>query len=235
MFAIDHAATALLIKRRYPSVSMAPVLVSVQAMELAWVGLNYLGIERTTTEATVRSVADVHLAYMPYSHSVGIPVCVAVLTWLIIEKGFARAALGRAVGLGIVSHLILDLATHAHDIVLWPGWSTPKLGLGLYEAAPLAAFVVEFLYGIFCWYIYRGGAGLFALISLGNLANLSFLSPAIPGPEEYLAGRPMLLVTVIFMQIVVTLVLVGVLARRKTTVSRATRDLGRRVAPGVAS
>jgi hypothetical protein len=89
--------------------------------------------------------------------------------------------------------------------------------------------------GIFCWYVYRGRAGLFALISLGNLANLSFLSPAIPGSEEYLAGRPMLLVTVIFMQIVVTLVRVGALARRETTVSRATRDVGRRVAPGVAS
>ena len=75
------------------------------------------------------------------------------------------------------------------------------------------------------------GAGLFALISLGNLANLSFLSPAIPGPEEFLAGRPILLVTVIFVQIVVTLVLVGVLARRETTVSGATRDVGRGVAP----
>jgi len=115
----------------------------------------------------------------------------------------------------MVSHLILDLATHGHDIVLWPGWSTPKLGLGLYEAAPLAAFVVEFLYGIVCWYVYRGGPGLLALISLGNLANLSFLSPAIPGPEELLAGRPLLLVTVIFVQIVVTLVLVGVFARRR--------------------
>src|SRR5262245_41689494 len=71
MFAIDHAATALLLKRCYPSVPIAPILASVQAMELAWVGLNYLGIERTTTEATVRSVADIHLAYMPYSHSVG--------------------------------------------------------------------------------------------------------------------------------------------------------------------
>ena len=235
MFAVDHAATALLVKRRYPSVSLTPILVSVQAMELAWVGLNYLGIERTTTEATVHSVADIHLAYMPYSHSVGIPVCVAVLAWLIIEKGFGRAALGRAVGLGIVSHLILDLATHAHDIVLWPGWSTPKLGLGLYEAAPMAAFIVEFLYGIFCWYVYRGGVGLLALISLGNLANLSFLSPAIPGPEEYLAGRPILLVTVIFVQIVVSLVLVGVLARRESPVPGAARHAGHHVAPGMAS
>ena len=35
------------------------------------VGLNYLGVERTTTEAEVRSVADIHLISMPYSHSVG--------------------------------------------------------------------------------------------------------------------------------------------------------------------
>jgi hypothetical protein len=216
MFAVDHAATALLIKRRFPSVSLTPMLLSVQAMELAWVGLNYLGVERTTTEAAVHSVADVHLAYMPYSHSVGTAVAVAVLAWLIIEKGFGRAALGRAVSLGIVSHLVLDLATHGHDIVLWPGLSTPRLGLGLYEAAPIVAFIVEFVYGIVCWYVYRGGPGLLALVALGNLANLSFLSPAIPGPEEYLAGHPMLLVTVIFAQIVVTLVIVGVLARRDT-------------------
>jgi hypothetical protein len=222
MFAIDHAATALLVKRRYPSVPMAPLLVAVQAMELAWVLLNYLGVEQTTTEATVRSVADIHLAYMPFSHSVGTAVGAAVLVWLVIEKGFGRVALGRAIGFGIVSHLILDLATHGHDIVLWPGWATPKLGLGLYEAAPLAAFFVELIYGIFCWYVYRGGAGLFALITIGNLANLSLLSPAIPGPEQYFAGRPMLLVTVIFVQIAVTLVLVGVLARRKTAASPVT-------------
>jgi hypothetical protein len=70
MFAIDHAATALLVKRRYPAVPLAPLLIAVQAMELAWVVLNYLGVERTTTAPVVRSVADIHLAYMPYSHSV---------------------------------------------------------------------------------------------------------------------------------------------------------------------
>ena len=219
MFAVDHAATALFVKRRYPSVPIAPILISVQAMELAWVGLNYLGIERTTTAETVRSVADIHLAYMPYSHSVGTAVGAALLAWLIIEKGFGRAFLGRAVGLGIVSHLILDLATHGHDIVLWPGLATPKLGLGLYAAAPMVAFFVELIYGAFCWYVYRGGPGLFALITIGNLANLTIFSPDIPGPEQYLAGRPLLLVTFIFVQIVVSLVLVGILALRHSAAS----------------
>jgi hypothetical protein len=123
-----------------------------------------------------------------------------------------------------MSHLILDLMTHGHDIVLWPGLASPKLGLGLYESAPLAAFIVELIYGILCWRVYRGGRGLLALIIIGNLANLSFLSAAIPGPEQYLAGRPLLVVTVVFVQIVVTLVLVGVLARRTVFNSSATRS-----------
>ena len=220
MFAVDHAATALLIKRRYPSVPMTPILIAVQAMELAWVGLNYLGVERTTTEPVVQSVADIHLVYMPYSHSVATAVGAALLAWLLIEKGFSRPMLGRAVGIGIVSHLILDLATHGHDIVLWPGLATPKLGLGLYAAAPLVAFLLEFVYGVFCWYFYRGSAGLLAFICLGNLANLSIFSRAIPGPEQYLAGRPTLLVTFILVQIIVSLVLVGILSRRHAPIRR---------------
>src|SRR5512143_1058598 len=212
MFAVDHAATALLLKRRYPSVPMAPLLLAVQAMELAWVALNYLGVERTTTESVVRSVADVHLAYMPYSHSVATALGAAVLAWAVIELGLGRRALGRAVGLGIASHLVLDLLTHAHDIVLWPGRPSPRFGLGLYEAAPLAAFFIEMSYGLLCWRIYRGGRGLLALVVLGNLANLSLLSAAVPGPEAFLAGRPLMLVTVIAAQIVVTLWLTGILA-----------------------
>jgi hypothetical protein len=235
MFAIDHASTALLVKRRFPSVSIVPILVSVQAMELAWVALNYLGIERTTTESAVRSVADIHLAYMPYSHSVVTPIVAALAAWLVIEKGFRRGALGRAIGLGIMSHLILDLLTHGHDIVLLPGLASPKLGLGLYDAAPFVAFLVELIYGIFCWRVYQGSRGLLALIVVGNLANLSFLSPAIPGPESYLAGRPLLLVTVIFVQIVVSLVLVGVLARRRVFKSSRTMHLGQRISTGSAA
>lgn len=217
MFAIDHAATALLLKRRYPSVPMAPLLLAVQAMELTWVLLNYLGIERTTTEPVVRSVADIHLTSMPYSHSVGTALGAALLAWIVIEFGFGRRLLGRAVGLGIASHLVLDLLTHAHDVVLWPGRASPKLGLGLYEAAPFAAFVVELAFGVACWRIYRGGRALLALIVVGNLANLSLLSVAVPGPEAVLAGRPLVIVSVIAAQIVVTLVLTGLLARREST------------------
>ena len=214
MFAVDHAATALLLKRRYPTVSIVPLLVAVQTMELAWVLFNFLGVERTTTGPAVQSVADIQLAYMPFSHSVATALGAALLAWVVIEFGFGRPALGRAVGLGIASHLVLDLLTHAHDIALAPGVATGKLGLGLYDSAPLAAFVVELAYGVACWRIYRGGGGLLALVVLGNLANLSLFSASIPGPEGLLAGRPLLIVAFVLVQIVVTLTLVAVLSRR---------------------
>jgi membrane-bound metal-dependent hydrolase YbcI (DUF457 family) len=212
MFAVDHAATALLIKRRFPSVSLTPLLLSVQAMELAWVGLNYLGVERTTTESSVHSVADIHLTYMPFSHSVATAAAGTLLAWLVVEKGLGRPNLGRAIGIGIFSHLILDVVTHASDIALWPGSSLPALGLGFYDRAPMWGFALEMAYGVVCWRVYRGRRSLLAVIVLGNLANITLFSAAIPGPEEYLAGHPLMVVTVIFVQIVTTLSLVGVFA-----------------------
>src|SRR5258707_15797710 len=86
MFAVDHALTALLIKRRYREAPLAPILLSVQAMELAWVALNYGGIERTDAEAQVHSVADIHLSYMPYSHSVATACGAAALAWWTLTR-----------------------------------------------------------------------------------------------------------------------------------------------------
>ena len=230
MFAVGHAATALVIKRRFSSVPLTPLLLSVQAMELAWVGLNYLGIERTTTEVSVRTVADIHLAYMPYSHSVATATAGALLAWLFVEKGLRRPLLGRAIGIGIFSHLVLDVVTHARDIVLWPGSPLAGIGLGLYDRAPMWGFALEMAYGLLCWWIYRGRGSLLAVIMLGNLANITFFSAAIPGPEEFLAGRPLMLVTLVFIQIVTTLILVGVLAKRTAPENRVD---GRRADPDV--
>jgi hypothetical protein len=209
MFAIDHAATALLIKRRFPEEPIIPLLLSVQLMELLWVALNLLGIERTTTEPVVRSVSDIHLAFIPYSHSVGMSLGFAFVAWAILSLLFHRPVLGLAVALGVTSHLVLDLITHARDIAIAPGLENVKLGLGLYSALPLGAFILELLYGIFCWWVYKGGKMLLAVIVLFNAANLSILSPAVPGPESLLANRPTAIVLFIFAQIVVTLFLIG--------------------------
>ena len=222
MFAINHAATALLIKRRYPDVRLVPILISVQAMELLWVALNYIEVERTITEPVVRYVGDIHLAHMPFSHSVATMVGVAAAAWLIAAiAGHPR--LGAAIGLGIVSHLVLDLATHNGDIALAPFVSGPELGTYLYARLPAIAFLVELGYGILCWRVYRGGRALLAVIVGFNLANLSLFFAAVPGPEQWLAGRPVILTSVILAQIVVTLFAVWWAARREPAGAGAER------------
>jgi len=108
--------------------------------------------------------------------------------------------------------LILDVLTHAQDIALWPGSTLPALGVGLYDRAPMWGFALEVVYGVLCWRVYRGSRSLLAVIVLGNLANITLFSAAIPGPEQYLAGHPLMVVTVVLVQIVATLALVDRLA-----------------------
>lgn len=120
MFAINHAATGLIIKKIYPDVPMTVILVSVQLIEIFWVILNFSGIEKTRTNDEVRTVKDVELAYMPFSHSIASTAVLALGAWALIALGLRRLDLGAAIALGIGSHLVLDLISHARDIALAP-------------------------------------------------------------------------------------------------------------------
>lgn len=226
MFAIDHAATALLLKRRYPRVPTAALLLSVQLPELFWVAFTLLGVERVSTASAVHTVADIHLSFMPYSHSVATMLGGAVLVGCALWAPTRRKDLAVAVGLGIASHLVLDLLTHEADLALAPGLTHVRLGLGLYSAAPAAAFALELVYGWFCVWVYRGGKGLWTTVTLFNLANLSMFFTAIPGPEEWMPGRPALLVGVVAAQIAVTLACVGWLSRSSHPEVRPATALG---------
>lgn len=90
-----------------------------------------------------------------------------------------------------------------------------RVGLGLYGSAPMVAFFLELSYGVLCWRIFRGSRALLAVIVGFNVANLSFFSAALPGPEELLANHPTALVLLVLVQIVVTLGLVLRLGRER--------------------
>jgi membrane-bound metal-dependent hydrolase YbcI (DUF457 family) len=209
MFAINHAATGLIIKRIFPDVPMVAILVAVQLIEGLWVILNFFGIERTTTENKVESVSDVHLEYMPFSHSIFSTVALALGALALFTLGFKEFDLGIAIALGICSHLVLDLVSHARDVAVIPFWTNRKFGVGLYEK-PSIAFAFETIYGIFCWWVYGGSTALFCIIVIFNLMNASFFIKAIPGPERFIANRPSWVTGIVAVQIIATAVLVGV-------------------------
>lgn len=212
MFAINHAATALIIKKIFRDTPLFWILISVQFMEILWVILNYLGVEKTSTKDEVRYVGDIYLKHMPYSHSVSTMAGMALLAWFLIGVVFQLPAVGLAVGLGILSHLILDLITHDKDIALLPFAGSPKIGLGLYPRMPVQAFFLELGYGFLCWWIYGGGVPLLIAILLFNVANMPLFFASMPVLKQRLAHRPRLITTMILIQIVVTLVVVGLLS-----------------------
>lgn len=212
MNAINHAATALLINKKWPGVPIIPVLISVQLVEFLWVALNILGIETTTTESQVKALSDIHLVHMPYSHSIAATVVLGFAVWLVVAKFLKRPVWGVALAFAVSSHIILDLITHAQDIALLPGMNSPKFGSGLYTI-PLLALAIETLYGVWCWWMFRGSMALLAVIVALNMAALSFYAPGITGPEAFLSGHPILFAAVIGCHIILGLAAIGLLAR----------------------
>lgn len=212
MNAINHAATALLIHRKWPSVPIVPVLISVQIVEMLWVLLNLLGIERTELGPVLDSMRDVHLTHMPYSHSLVTTAALAAMVWLVFAKLLGKPAWGLALGAGVLSHTVLDLLVHTQDMPIAPGMASPLLGTGLYDM-PWLALIVETAYGLLCWRLFQGTRALLAVILVFNLGAISFYSASIPGPEVLMAGRPDWFACFIGVHIVMGLVAIGFFAR----------------------
>lgn len=204
MFAINHASAALLFKKRYSAVSMIWLLISVQLVEYFWVIFNYLNLEFTTTEKTVSYIGDIHLAHMPFSHSLLTTVILSLVSYISIRFILKDMKLALIISLAIASHFFLDLLVHAKDLPLWYFTTYPMFGTNLYPNLPYVAFFIELLFGLFCWWYYGGSKMLLTVIILFNLLNFTTFSPDIVGLEKYFANAPMLLVSVILGQIIIT-------------------------------
>jgi len=204
MFAINHASAALIFKKKYPTINIIWLLLCVQLVEYFWVIFNYLGIEKTTTDATVIYIGNIHLSYMPFSHSLLTTVILAFIVYALVTYMWKNKKLAVILSLAVASHFILDLLVHAVDLPLWYFTIDPRFGTNMYPALPYLAFVVELAFGVFCWWYYGGSKKLLAVIVIFNLLNFTTFSPDAIGLEKYFANQPMLLTSVIFAQIIIT-------------------------------
>jgi hypothetical protein len=217
MFAINHAASALLFKRPLKDkISFLWILFSVQFIEFIWVALNLLGIEHTTTENSVHYVGDIHLSYMPFSHSLLTSLIISLFAFVAFGIWKHSWRIGLIMGFAFMAHIILDIITHSNDIPLTFS-NINFIGLGLYTTSPLIGFFIELSFGLFCWWYFKGNKILFWIILLFNIANISMFLPEITGLEYFMANRPTLIAVVILAQIIITLLLVGWQASDKHT------------------
>jgi len=149
---VGHTALALAAKRRAPELSLGWLFAATVTLDLLWPLFLILGIEQVALGSATGGFDNLTFTSYPWSHSL-----LMAMVW-----GGAMFALARWRGISVsssvllallvVSHWVLDWATHAPDMPLLP-WGGPKVGLGLWRSIP-ATYVVE---GV----IYLGGIWLY--------------------------------------------------------------------------
>ncbi len=225
MQAINHAATALILKRKFPSAPLFGLILATEAVEYLWVGLNLIGIERTVIDDGMASVADIHLEHMPFSHSIVTSFLAAAAVGLAVlwRGGRAASAVATAMALGVLSHIVLDLLVHAPDIALAPYFDEVKFGSGLYAGVPMTALALETLWGLLCWRVYGGGWKLLGLMALLALAAVPSYSANVNVGEAALGGQSTVFALTILLQMLVTSALLWHFARERRACPAAGR------------
>lgn len=132
---VGHLAVALGAKRSAPNVNLAWFVAGVTALDLVWPIFIIAGIERATVAPGATAFTPIVFDSYPWSHSL-----VMSFVWGLVLVGVARAAKVQVspallVAL-VVSHWVLDFVTHAPDMPLWPGSSSPRVGLTLWNSIP---------------------------------------------------------------------------------------------------
>jgi len=131
---VGHLAVALATRRTVPTVSLGWFVASVLALDLAWPIFLLTGIERVRIVPGATAVTPLVFDSYPWSHSL-----VMAILWGLLLSGavrLARVHLSTALVVALVaSHWLLDFASHAPDMPLWPGQS-PRFGLGLWDSIP---------------------------------------------------------------------------------------------------
>lgn len=209
MYAINHAATALLLRKKESTLPLLPLLISVQLVEIFWVIFNYLGWEHYCV-----SGGKLHLGFLPYSHSVFTGLVMAIISFAVINWWVGNRKLAIAFSIGVISHIVIDVLFHEKDIRLSPFSVTPIWGLGVIDY-PILNFALEFLYGLFCWWHFKGSRRLLIVITVFNLLNLPVMlthGNSLKVFQQY----PFILPTFILFQIFITWYFVYRFAEAKT-------------------
>ena len=191
---IGHFAVALAAKKVVPRVSLGTMILSTSFIDLLWPLFLILGVEHVRIEPGSTVVTPLDFYNYPYSHSLA-----GVVVWSLLLGGiyFALKKERKAamiVGLGVLSHWVLDFITHRPDLPFAPGLET-VVGLGLWNslAGTLIVEIGFFIFGVVLYLrttkpLDRSGSlsfwGLISFLVLVYLGNL--FGP--PPPESNALG-----------------------------------------------
>lgn len=135
---VGHLSVALAAKRAAPHISLGWLVAGVTALDLIWPFLLLAGVEHVRIVPGTTAFTPLVFDSYPWSHSLVMAVAWGV-AFALLGHRLAAAPIALFVAL-VVSHWVLDFASHAPDMPLWPG-SSPRFGLGLWYSIPLTLVI----------------------------------------------------------------------------------------------
>ena len=149
---IGHFGVAFGLKRWAPRASLGELVAATWWADILWTVFLLLGWEHVRISAGDTKWTPLDLYDYPWSHSL-----LSLVIWALVLGALYRTwrndwSGAVAVGIGVVSHWLLDWITHRADMPLYP--YGPKHGLGLWNSIS-GTLIVELA-------IFFVGVGLYA-------------------------------------------------------------------------
>ena len=147
---IGHFAIGFASKRWAPGTSLGVLLAAAQGPDLLWPVFLLMGVEEVRIAPGDTAMTPLDFVRYPWSHSllmVGVWAALAAIVARLAPARDARAATRRALVIAacVLSHWVLDAATHRPDLPLVPG-GTVRVGLGLWRSVPATVAVESLMY-----------------------------------------------------------------------------------------
>jgi hypothetical protein len=132
---LGHYGLAFAAKRAAPRASLGVLTFAAQFLDELWPILLILGVEQVRIVPGLMAASPLDFVYYPFSHSLLMAIVYGIViggAYFLLRR-YVRGAW--VVGLLVVSHWFLDVPMHQADLPLWPGASSPKVGVGLWALA----------------------------------------------------------------------------------------------------
>ncbi len=188
---IGHIAVGLAAKKVAPKASLGTLLMSVQFLDLLWPILLLLDVEHFRVDPGNTAFTPLDFYDYPFSHSL-----LTVLGWSLlfglvyygVRKNRTTAII---LGMGVLSHWVLDVISHRADLPLIPGVDM-FVGLGLWNSVTATILVELALYiaGVFVYLSCTKPKDKLGTVAFSMLAGFffivwvaNFLSPPPPGEK----------------------------------------------------
>jgi hypothetical protein len=188
---IGHFAAGFAAKRVVPRVSLAVLFLAAQLADVLWPIFVAVGLETVRIAPGITAVTPLDFVSYPYSHSL-LALTIYALTfgaacwWLLGDRTTSIV-----VALLVISHWVLDFASHRPDMPIYPGG--PTYGLSLWNSLPATVAVELAMFAGGVW-VYakttraRDAVGRWSFVALVLFLLIAYGANLAGGPPPSVAA-----------------------------------------------